>query len=270
MPQRNDRSGWRSADVQRADGAARKAFDDLGLKSPLEAPIEALAYEMGALVRDLPMSGAVGRLTRLGNKAIISVADSVTFEARRRWTIAHELGHFVLHRNHDQLQLVVDVSIDEHYDQGIEREANVFAAEFLMPARLWGRHVDVARPDLDVVKKLADNYKVSLQAAAIRFVRLCPERCALVYSSAGRIQWFALGPEFGHWIDRNSKLDPYSLAYDYFKDGRTPGRRETVSASAWLSGDRRYDDEEIVEDCVVIPSQGSTLSLLWIRSNSEL
>jgi len=268
---RSDCSGWRNADVQRAEAAARRAFGELGLQHPTEASIDAIAYELGALVRDLPMSGAVGRLARYKDRAIISVSTSVTFEARRRWTVAHELGHLRLHRDQNQLQLVTDVSIEDFYDQGVEREANVFASEFLMPSLLWSKHVDVAKPDLDIVKKLAADYRVSLQAAAIRFVQLCPERCALVYSANSRIQWFALCPGFGHWIDRNSPLDPYSLAYDYFRDGRTPGRRETVSASAWLGGDRTYtDDDELVEDCIVVPSQHATLSLLWIRHDSSL
>lgn len=270
MRPKSDRSGWLDADVQRAENAARKAFDELALRHPTEAPIEAIAYEMGALVRDLPMTGAVGRLARFGDRAIISVSDSVTYEGRRRWTIAHELGHLRLHRNQNQLQLVTDVAIEDHYDQGVEREANVFASEFLMPRKLWSRHVDVARPDLEVVRKLAADYRVSLQAAAIRFVQLCPERCALVFSTRGLIEWFALGPEFGHWIRKGMKLDPYSLAFDYFKDGRTPGRSETISASAWLSGESRYGDVELVEDCVPIPSLAATLSLLWIRPDSGL
>ena len=50
MMARSDRSGWRNADVQRAEAAARRAFDELGLQHPTEASIDAIAYEMGALV----------------------------------------------------------------------------------------------------------------------------------------------------------------------------------------------------------------------------
>ncbi len=270
MPLRGKASGWHNADVQRAEAAARKAFDELTIKSPTEASIEALAYEMGALVRDVPMIGAVGRLARLGDRAIISVSTSVTFEGRRRWTVAHELGHFALHRDHNQLQLLQEASIEEHYDQGIEREANAFASEFLMPERLWKKHVDVRRPDLDIIRVLSKEYQISLQGAAIRFVRLCPERCAVVFAKEGRIQWFALGPEFNHWVQRGQKLDPYTLAYDYFAKGREPRRREHVSASSWLSYDRSdKDDGEIFEDCLVIPSLEATLSLLWIPPDAE-
>lgn len=260
---------WQNADVHQAEAAARIAYDELGLSHPTEASIEVLAYELGALVRYIPMVGAVGRLIRLKNHAVISVSDSAVFEPRRRWTVAHELGHLRLHRNHNQLQLVTDVSVEDHYDQGIEREANAFASEFLMPAKLWNKHVDVARPDLDIVRTLANDYKVSLQAAAIRFVRLCPERCAAVFAKDDRVEWFALGPEFGFWIEPKMKLDPYSLAHDYFKDGRTPNRRETVDASTWLDADRRHDDVDLFEDCLPIPSLAATLSLLWIRPTTD-
>lgn len=254
---------WADADIRRAEGAAVHAFNGLGLSHPTEASIEAIAYELGALVRDLPMKGAVGRLTRLGRQAIISVSTSVTYPGRRRWTIGHELGHLALHRDSNQIQLIQDVTLEEHYDQGVEREANAFAAEFLMPARLWDKHVDVKQPHLEVVRALAADYEVSFQASAIRFVKLCPERCAVVFSQEGRVAWFALGPDFGHWIQRGQALDPCTLAYDYFAKGREPRRNEAVSATAWLSDDRAVDGE-VIEDCTVIPSLRATLSLLWI------
>jgi uncharacterized protein DUF955 len=271
VPARSNR-GWQNADVGRAEAAARRAFDDLGLKTPTEASIEAIAYEMGALVRDIPMTGAVGRLSSLGSRAIISISTSVTFEGRRRWTVAHELGHFLLHRDHNQIQLLQEASVEEHYDQGIEREANAFASEFLMPERLWTKHVDVKRPDLDIVRGLAKQYQVSLMGAAIRFVKLCPERCAVVFAKGRRVQWFAAGPEFHHWIQPKQELDSYTLAYDYFAKGQEPRRRESVSASAWFSDDRigdGDDDAEVFEDCLVIPSLDATLSLLWIPIGSD-
>ncbi len=253
-------NSWADADVQRAERAAIKAFDDLELAHPTEASMEAIAYELGALVRDIPMWGAVGRLTRLRDRAIISVNSSVTWPGRRRWTIAHELGHLTLHGDQNQLQLIQDVTLEEQYDQGLEREANVFAGEFLMPGRLWEKLVDVKQPSFEVIRRLAEDYEVSFQASAIRFVKLCPERCAVVFCQEGCVGWFALGPDFGH---------RHTLAYDYFAKGTVPQRAEAVSASAWLSDDR-VRDGEIVEDCTLISSLRATLSLLWIPDDAEL
>lgn len=68
---------------------------------------------------------------------------------RRRFTAAHELGHFVLHR--DRMgRFRADVKVYDDADDGdeLEREANRFAAELLMPAE-----VCVAR-----AKELSDRY----------------------------------------------------------------------------------------------------------------
>jgi hypothetical protein len=43
-----------------------------------------------------------------------------------------------------------------------------------------------------------------------------------------------------------------------------------VTASAWLTGEQNYDEYELIEDCIAIPSLEATLSLLWIPSDSEL
>lgn len=247
--------------------------EEVGLDHPTEAPIEAVAYLLGAIVKRARMKGAIGRLVATPQRAIISISDEVKYEQRFRWSVAHELGHLRLHRKLSNLELVTDsdATLAPQCDQAVEKEANAFAGELLMPSRLLERQVDVARPDLDIVQALADEYQVSRSAAAIRFVGVCPERCALVFAQGGKVKWTSRGPEFQHWIQPNARLDAASLAYDYFAKGLTPRRSEEVIASAWLSGDDfRYDQHELVEDCIVVPNMNATLSLLWIPASSEL
>src|SRR5579862_117815 len=166
---------WEDADVARGERAARKLADELGIANPTETEIDNIAYLRGALVRDVPMTGAQGRSCRVGARAIISVNDQVTYFPRRRYVIAHELGHLEIHKKVNQLALCTDAQISELYDAGTEREANAFASELLMPRMLWERLVDVEKPNLDVVSKLAGDFQVSFTAAAIRFAKLCPE-----------------------------------------------------------------------------------------------
>jgi predicted transcriptional regulator len=125
--------------------------------------------------------------------------------------IAHEIGHLELHEGENQIALCDEAKIDEIYDRGTEQESNAFATELLMPRALWSKRVDVAKPDLDLVSRLAEEFQVSFTAAAIRFAKLCPERCAVVFSRDGVIKWSAAGADFRHWIPWGSKLDPYSL-----------------------------------------------------------
>src|SRR5207244_4499292 len=61
---------------------------------------------------------------------------------RRRFTIAHELGHWSLHRDAEQAVYCRSTSIDPTYADArpllplAEEQANAFAAALLMPARL--------------------------------------------------------------------------------------------------------------------------------------
>lgn len=263
------KNNWQDADVARGEHAARVVLSELGIAHPTEVALDNIAYLRGALVVDMPLRGAQGRLLRLGTNATISVSSSIAYPQRRRFVIAHELGHLEIHRHVNQLEACDESKINELYDMGTEREANAFAGELLMPTALWRKRTDVRRPNLEVVAALADEFQVSFTAAAIRFVKLCPERCCVVFSQRGRVYWAAYSPDFGYRIEQRVKLDSYTLASDYFIKGNVTNRPETVSASAWINGPRIRSDEVLTEHCRPLPSLEAVLSLLWIPSDAD-
>jgi hypothetical protein len=86
---------------------------------------------------------------------------------RYRFTVAHELGHWVCHvlgRPDPQPTYCRAVDLTEVTDRTLEREANVFAAELLMPEQAV-RESWAALPDTD---KLAARFDVSALAAQWR------------------------------------------------------------------------------------------------------
>lgn len=257
------------ADVARGERAARKLIKELGIDHPTETAIENIAFLRGVVVRDAPMRGSQGRLTRIGAKAIATVSDKCIYVPQRRYVIAHELGHFEIHPNKNDLALCDETKISELYDSGTEKEANAFASELLMPTVLWTKLTDVKSPSLDIVAKLAADFQVSFTAAAIRFAKICPERCAVVFAQNSKVAWAALGPEFGHYVCRDGKLDSYTLASDYFNKGYVTQSPEEVKARAWINNTRIGRDDYLVEHCRVIPSLKATLSLLWIRPDES-
>jgi Zn-dependent peptidase ImmA (M78 family) len=118
------------------------------------------------------------------NKAIIGVNAS-HHENRKRFTLAHELGHFILHEgqtvhideNPKKLPFRINLR-DEESAKGSdddEKEANLFAAELLMPAKFLER--DLKGKDIDLLEEgqlsdLATKYKVSIQALSFRLANL--------------------------------------------------------------------------------------------------
>ncbi len=126
------------------------------------------------------ISGLLKRESKDGHPIIIVKASEQP--ARRRFTIAHELGHYVLHAAGP---LYIDSNIQEVYFRdknsseanNIEEiQANGFAAELLMPAEDVKEQIKLYKntnSDTDeIVQKLAKRYDVSVTAMAIRINKL--------------------------------------------------------------------------------------------------
>lgn len=109
------------------------------------------------------VSGMIVR-DRNGEKENIYIGvNSKQAEVRQRFTIAHELGHFL--SGHDDLKIV-----EEGFDKDTpkEKEANAFAGELLMPKDFL---VDDMRTKNFDIPALAKRYKVSEQAMSIRLLQ---------------------------------------------------------------------------------------------------
>ena len=83
-------------------------------------------------------------------------------KVRQKFSIAHELGHFLL--GHDS-QHIIDDTFDKPTNN--EQEANKFAAEILMPAEMLKK--DIGNSEYDI-PSLANRYEVSEQAMSIRLL----------------------------------------------------------------------------------------------------
>ena len=106
---------------------------------------------------------------------IVNLTESAV---RRRFTIAHELAHFILHRNGNSLYAHRDMVADGTIKKSVEQEANYFAANVLMPEKLirekaeelkdsvWGK-----LPNFVLIKEIADYFVVS-EAAEVRLKQL--------------------------------------------------------------------------------------------------
>lgn len=140
-------------------------LDFLGIAEP-PIDVDAIAHQLGVLVRSVANPGWSGALRSSERVARVFV-DSQDPAVRRRFTLAHELGHLMLHplgtefrdRESQPLQALPRK----------EREANQFAEELLMPEWLVRPYVDVLNADL---AKLASAFCVSRMAMEIRLQTL--------------------------------------------------------------------------------------------------
>lgn len=118
---------------------------------------------------------------------------AITSVGRINFTLAHEFGHYLLHRLlfPDGLECGQQdmVRWDSAYRQ-IEAQANEFAATLLMPLDDFRRQIDArAKPTLDDIGACAERYGVSLVAATLRWLQYTDRRSVLVVSRDGFILW---------------------------------------------------------------------------------
>jgi Zn-dependent peptidase ImmA (M78 family) len=152
---------------------ASELLEQSKVKHP-PVPVEDIAKKKGVMIRrgsvEARVSGFLYRNEGRGH-ALIGV-NAVQHPNRQRFTIAHELGHLLLHAGDD-------VHVDKHRDdvssQGTdleEIESNLFAAELLMPAKFLAEdlkgHGALHLLNEEKVYSLAKRYKVSQQAMALR------------------------------------------------------------------------------------------------------
>ena len=166
---------------QRPVREARVVLQSAGVKkAPVDVFKLARAYA-GVLERQLPDSIS-GMLVPVPdathNKKYVIVVNSAHAEVRRRFTVAHELGHLLLHdysTPHADTGFKIRFRANREYDGTIaeEIEANQFAAEILMPAsiiieRIHELDLEYADGDDESLDELAREFRVSKRALQIR------------------------------------------------------------------------------------------------------
>jgi hypothetical protein len=119
--------------------------------------------------------------------------DALVSLGRINFTLAHEFGHYLLHRadhpNGIRCGEQDVVRWDSAYGR-IEHQANRFAANLLMPLDDFRRQIDAcSKVDLDLISGCADRYRVSLIAAILRWLTYTTRRAVLVVSRDGFILW---------------------------------------------------------------------------------
>lgn len=214
------------------------------------------------------MSGCEARLVGYGNKAIATIKTD-SDARRKRFSIAHELGHWNLHRGRSFECRVTDLIDGYVAKPQQEREADAYASELLMPTYMFAPlAAKVKRPTFDAVIELAELFNTSVTATAIRFAKVNVWPVILVCHGTNGRQWFVRSKDVPErWFPQN-ELNSDSMAFDQLYGNEKRVRAQKIPAESWF--DRfEADRYEIIEDAIHINS-GQVLSLLWLDTEEML
>lgn len=126
--------------------------------------ITAITEEYGIDVYNLSMSSNIsGAIIKEGDKYVIYVNDKHT-PNRQRFTIAHEIAHYILHKEKIGDNLTDNAMYRSKLSNVFERQANILASEILMPVNFVMQFIEENKS----VSEMASLFKVSEGAMRIR------------------------------------------------------------------------------------------------------
>jgi Zn-dependent peptidase ImmA (M78 family) len=153
----------------------------------MNAPVDVdlIAKYCGVAIEETDLGTDVsGLLVVQGDTAVIAYNPDQS-DKRRRFTIAHELGHFALHRDSKNETIFVDKDFIVKYRSNKsyseveirqEQEANAFAAALLMPKEFIFNELsnDTMRnlSESQLIEELAAKFNVSVPAMTFRLTNL--------------------------------------------------------------------------------------------------
>jgi Zn-dependent peptidase ImmA (M78 family) len=245
---------------------ADQLLKELQIEEPSEIDIERMAIFNDADVRYAALHGMDGCLVRRGNSAVITVRNSLPYERQKRFVIGHELGHFFLHPNTRQIE-TVDKEQAANWSERQETEeyeANLFAAELLLPKQLISERISGKNPSFELIKGLAEEFRMTLTATAVQFVRTTAEECVLVSSANRQRLWFIPSRGFSFTMLEDIYIHGHSCAAEVNESKRS-SRCAEIEAGYWLEGFRGDHKSLITEDALYFPTLRRALSLLWIH-----
>jgi Zn-dependent peptidase ImmA (M78 family) len=148
----------------------------------LPIPIKDIIKKLGIKLSPYDLGSDVSGVLVIDNENSKIGYNSTESHVRQRFTLAHELGHYILHKNKNQDVFVDNVtymfrkSNTRSVDYKIEMEANQFAAAILMPGILIERELNLLNTgdmsDHDLIVELATKFKVSQIAMTYRLNNL--------------------------------------------------------------------------------------------------
>jgi len=230
-----------------------------------------LAGQLGLTIVEVESKSFEGALLRSSRtlSGRILVRSGIRELGRRRFTIAHEIGHYILHGNR---QMPCSPGVIESWkeDQPTpEREADTFASELLLPTNEVTQYASKRWPLMEVVADVADHFGSSLMAAGRKFCDVASQACAIVWSSQRQIRWFHGSPTFAHFIEVGKEIDFDSIAYRAYERKPLPNEMEEVPAETWIKSSWLRQDAVVSEQTVPMPSYDGCLSLIWVRRPIE-
>lgn len=193
---------------------------------------------------------------------------------RTRFSVAHELGHFYLDTHRAFLMRTGQShgsKSEFRSDVMVEREADSFAANLLMPKNILAPIVNKGELNISRLKKIADLFQTSLVSTTINCVKVSHFPCAIVAIYDNRIIWQFLSEsliEGGCYPGLKGQPSSQSAQeqWNLFMKGKATNVTCESLARKWfrLYSKTKEDNLWVIEHYLPVPIMNTLLVLITI------
>lgn len=229
----------------------------------IPVPVEAYVERIGAVLKiDKMLSeNEPGWSFENKGKKYICVNGNDIAE-RQRFTICHELAHMVLGLTSEHQEVpsssYVKRSLNEIF-------CDVFAAELLLPYRLFRPLAEQTAIGIASIESLAKDFNASFTATGSRFAAVLKAPCAFVLSEKGKVRYASRSTmlrEAGAWIAPRIEMPRTSLSAK-LRAGAAENGPVEIEADEWFKDWERGGT--LLEEARHLDRWDQTLTLLWFE-----
>lgn len=225
-----------------------------------------IVHGEGLVIKEFSNKNFLGKLVSDGNVGIIYVNSNIREQGMKRFTIAHELGHYLLFK---KLGSYVHIFRSQQYDikSMEEKEANEFAAELLMHKPWFGKFIRDKKINLELLKEIAKYFDVTLTAAAFRYANIGQYPITVILSENGVIKSYFINEYFPYKTLKDSKkISKVSGAYKILNGDENFNEPILIEPYHWFDENILSNNKKIIslwEQNIFLKYYNVIMTILW-------
>lgn len=256
---------------------AQQLLEKCGLDEITDLEMDLFVSGLDAMLIEEELTNCDGKITFGNKRAVIKVNSNIEFEQRKRFVVAHEIGHLIMHRN---MQLPDDTFANFNIIAGMEKalkngrqelEANEFACELLMPEKLFLKEAKGKTFSPLLIKQLSERFKTSLTATVFRYLQFKQlHPICLVFIESGKVKYWKKSDDLKIWMGDYTRLAPPSdsVAAEYIEKNyefvyKLEEKAQMIAKSTWFNLGKYDEDTDFYEYCIPTKRYKSILSIIW-------
>lgn len=255
---------------------AKRLLNEIGYDEITNLSMKLFVSGLGATLIEEKLNNSDGKIVRGKSKTLIKINSEIKYEKKKRFTIAHEVGHYLMHEktevhNDNSNTLNWFNNAENQLKKGIQEwEANDFAAELLMPEKIFRFEAQNKVFSPELLKFLSERFKTSITSTVFRYMQLDLSPIFIVFIHNGKVKYWVKSSSCYIWIKDITKLPPpedsvaleyINADYEFIYTGKE--KAQTIFKSTWCILSENETDTEFYEYCIPTKQYKTIISVIW-------